>query len=102
MFPQITRSGLEDSWQHGRDIFEVYHDFLRFLPDVLDSRKVEFRVTNNVITSEVAGMVIAGMYGEQSDVPLHVQVCFSRISYNGVVEEPAGINKICREQALIL
>ncbi|OKL56755.1 hypothetical protein UA08_07907 [Talaromyces atroroseus] len=75
VFPQITRSGLQDSWQHGHDLFEVYHDLLRFLPDAIDLKKMEFRVTNNVITSQVAGMVIAGMYGEQRGVgvPLHVQ-----------------------------
>lgn len=75
VFPQITRSGLQDSWQHGRDIYEVYHDLLRFLPDDLDQKRMEFRVTNNVITSQVAGMVVGGMYGEQAAVPLHVQVC---------------------------
>jgi hypothetical protein len=74
-FPQITSAGLEDSWQHGRDIFEVYHDLLGFLPDTLDSQKMHFRVTNNVITSQVIGMVIAGMYDVQNNVPLHVQVC---------------------------
>jgi acid phosphatase len=75
VFPQITRSGLQDSWQHGRDVYEVYHDLLNFLPDELDRKKMEFRVTNNVITSQVAGMVIGGMYGEEAAVPLHVQVC---------------------------
>lgn len=75
VFPQITRSGLQDSWQHGRDIYEVYHDLLDFLPDELDQKRMEFRVTNNVITSQVAGMVIGGMYGEEEAVPLHVQVC---------------------------
>uniref|UniRef100_A0A093UPZ5 Lysophosphatidic acid phosphatase type 6 n=1 Tax=Talaromyces marneffei PM1 TaxID=1077442 RepID=A0A093UPZ5_TALMA len=73
VFPQITRTGLQDSWQHGHDIYEVYHDLLRFLPDELDQKRMEFRVTNNVITSQVAGMVIGGMYGEGVDVPLHVQ-----------------------------
>lgn len=81
VFPQITRSGLQDSWQHGHDIYEVYHDLLQFLPDELDPKKMEFRVTNNVITSQVAGMVIGGMYGEGIEVPLHVQVCliFSKL-----------------------
>jgi len=74
-FPQITRGGLEDSWQHGRDLYEVYHDILQFLPKHLDNEKVIFRVTTNVITSQVAGMLIEGMYGPKESVPLLVQVC---------------------------
>ncbi|KAL1982831.1 hypothetical protein VTN96DRAFT_831 [Rasamsonia emersonii] len=72
-FPQITDGGLEDSWQHGRDLFEVYHDLLGFLPDNFDDARVQFRVTNNGITSQVAGMVINGMYKWQQNVPLLVQ-----------------------------
>ncbi|KAJ9647369.1 hypothetical protein H2199_002358 [Coniosporium tulheliwenetii] len=71
-FPQITREGLEDSWQHGKDLYGVYHDLLRFLPDSMDGR-VTYRVTNNVITSQVAGMLVEGMYSPDSDVPLLIQ-----------------------------
>lgn len=73
-FPQISEEGLEDSWQHGHDIYGVYHDLLHFLPRQLDLKKVSFRVTNNVITSQVAGMLINGMYGVKSNVPLLVEV----------------------------
>ena len=59
-FPQITRGGLDDSWQHGRDLYEVYHDTLHFLPRYLDN-DMSYRVTNNVITSQVAGMVVNAM-----------------------------------------
>ncbi|KAF1974416.1 histidine acid phosphatase-like protein [Bimuria novae-zelandiae CBS 107.79] len=71
-FPQITREGLDDSWQHGQDLFGVYHDLLGFLPDELGN-KVTYRVTNNVITSQVAGMLINGMYQPESPVPLRIQ-----------------------------
>ena len=71
-FPQITKQGLDDSWQHGSDLYAVYHDLLRFLPDEL-SDKVAFRVTNNVITSQVAGMLVDGMYAPPSDTPLLIQ-----------------------------
>ncbi|CAO2657274.1 Nn.00g034000.m01.CDS01 [Neocucurbitaria sp. VM-36] len=71
-FPQITRQGLDDSWQHGKDLYGVYHDLLKFLPHDM-SDKVSFRVTNNVITSQVAGMVINGMYAPKHDVPLRIQ-----------------------------
>ncbi|CAG8973693.1 hypothetical protein HYALB_00006963 [Hymenoscyphus albidus] len=71
-FPQITAKGLEDSWQHGKDLYEVYHDLLGFLPDDADE-KVVFRVTQNVITSEVAGMVINGMFETECEYPLAIQ-----------------------------
>ncbi|TVY47528.1 Counting factor [Lachnellula occidentalis] len=70
-FPQITAEGLDDSWQHGQDLYGVYHDLLGFLPDNADE-KVAFKVTQNVITSEVAGMVLNGMFGTQEDYPLLV------------------------------
>ncbi|KAH7078813.1 cytochrome P450 [Paraphoma chrysanthemicola] len=71
-FPQITRSGLDDSWQHGQDLYSVYHDLLGFLPENL-SDKVSFRVTNNQITSQVAGMLVEGMLKPSSTVPLKIQ-----------------------------
>jgi hypothetical protein len=76
-FPQITAEGLDDSWQHGRDLYGVYHDLLHFLPRHADG-KVTFRVTQNVITSEVAGMAINGMFGTEAQYPLLVQVCRSQ------------------------
>lgn len=71
-FPQITREGLDDSWQHGKDLFGVYHDLLGFLPDDIGD-KVTYRVTNNVITSQVAGMLIEGMYAPENPTPLLIQ-----------------------------
>ena len=71
-FPEITKGGLKDSWQHGKDLFEVYHDLLGFLPNE-PTNEVVYRVTNNVITSQVAGMVIAGMYPDTSEIPVLVQ-----------------------------
>jgi hypothetical protein len=64
---------LDASGQHRKDLYGVYHDFLRFLPDDTDER-VAFRVTQNVITSEVAGMVINGMFGTEADYPLLIEV----------------------------
>ncbi|ROV93039.1 hypothetical protein VPNG_09447 [Cytospora leucostoma] len=76
-FPQITSQGLDDSWQHGADLYAVYHDLLGFLPDRDEEDwrdKVRYRVTNNVITSEVAGMVINGMWNTTTtSVPLLIQ-----------------------------
>jgi hypothetical protein len=74
-FPQITRGGLDDSHQHGADLKSVYHDLLHFLPADYDSKAVTYRVTNNVITSQVASMLVAGMYPSRADqnVPLLIQ-----------------------------
>lgn len=75
-FPQITAAGLDDSWQHGADLYGVYGDLLGFLPARDDASwrdKVKYRVTNNVITSEVAGMVINGMWATTDSVPLLIQ-----------------------------
>ena len=74
-FPQITKGGLDDSWQHGQDLYGVYHDLLQFLPDNANE-KVTFRVTQNVITSEVAGMVLNGMFATEENYPLLVEARF--------------------------
>lgn len=76
-FPQITRQGLDDSYQHGKDLFGVYHDMLHLLPATLDPARVSFRATNNPITPQVAGMVMSGMFGSNATnataVPLRIQ-----------------------------
>ncbi|MBE3049927.1 hypothetical protein IMZ48_47000 [Candidatus Bathyarchaeota archaeon] len=75
-FPQITSGGLDDSWVHGRDLYGVYHNLLAFLPEKEGDwkDKVRYRVTNNEITSQVAGMVVNGMWGVTDSFPLSVQV----------------------------
>ncbi|KAK8134985.1 Counting factor 60 [Apiospora sp. TS-2023a] len=82
-FPQITSGGLDDSRQHGRDLYDVYHTLLNFLPSRDEDkgnawrRHVVYRVTNNQITSQVAGQLIAGMWGDDDavtrPVPLLIQ-----------------------------
>ncbi|KAK4610572.1 hypothetical protein CLAFUW4_14004 [Fulvia fulva] len=74
-FPQITREGLDDSHQHGVDLKAVYSDLLGFIPREYDEKAVSYRVTNNVITSQVASMLIAGMYPSRAgqDTPLLIQ-----------------------------
>ncbi|KAG5982968.1 hypothetical protein E4U55_001020 [Claviceps digitariae] len=59
-FPQITAGGLQDSWQHGADLYAVYHGLLGFLPERHEDYRsvVRYRVTNNIITSQVAGMAV--------------------------------------------
>lgn len=50
----------------------MYHDLLGFLPSDM-SDKVTYRVTNNQITSQVAGMLIDGMYAPEANTPLKIQ-----------------------------
>ena len=75
--PQITSGGLSDSYQHGADLKAVYQDLLGFIPSNYDSNTVSYRVTNNVITSQVAGEIVAAMYPEQTSdhvvTPLYIQ-----------------------------
>jgi acid phosphatase len=54
----------------------VYHGLLKFLPAQHEdwSSKVKYRVTNNIITSQVAGMVIKGMWNTNKPIPVQVQV----------------------------
>ncbi|KAI2602506.1 phosphoglycerate mutase-like protein [Hypoxylon sp. NC1633] len=74
-FPQITAAGLDDSWIHGQDLYEVYHDLLRFLPgrDEDWRARVVYRVTQNMITSQVAGMLVNGMWRTTESVPFLIQ-----------------------------
>lgn len=73
-FPQISEGGLTDSHQHGADLYENYHN-LGLLPESYDPEAVRFFATNNVITSQVAGAVISGIYPELTNhkVPVSVQ-----------------------------
>ncbi|KAI1187910.1 histidine acid phosphatase [Nemania serpens] len=74
-FPQITAPGLDDAYVHGQDLYGVYHDLLGFLPArTHDWRsKVVYRVTQNVITSQVAGMLIGGTWGTTDSIPLLIE-----------------------------
>ncbi|KAI8805409.1 histidine phosphatase superfamily [Cladochytrium replicatum] len=72
--PADHEGGLEDAHQHGKDLFGVYGDKPKFLPATFDPRKVLFRVTSNVITSQTASAIAKGMYGNNKvDIPLYQQ-----------------------------
>ncbi|KIW15986.1 hypothetical protein PV08_06037 [Exophiala spinifera] len=73
-FPQISGSGLNDSRKHGSDLYAVYHGLLGFLPDSYDPAKMTYRVTNNVITSQVASQVIEGQFPSLENKPIGVAI----------------------------
>lgn len=73
-FPQITSQGLRDSRQHGQDLFEVYHRLLGFLPSTYDPMKLQYRATNNLITSQVIGHIIQGQFPDMANMPVAVRV----------------------------
>ncbi|KAH3663968.1 hypothetical protein OGAPHI_004682 [Ogataea philodendri] len=73
-FPQISYAGLEDSYQHGLDIYGVYGKLLDFLPETYNSEHVNFRVTNNVITSQVASALIKALYPEETGIDVKIEV----------------------------
>lgn len=68
-YPQITTGGKIDSYNHGRDLYSVYHDTLQFLPSEYDASKVQYRVTNNNITTQVFNSLIKGMYPTYNITP---------------------------------
>jgi len=74
MFPEITKEGLQDSFIHGTDLHSVYGAagvYKSFLPATPDASTV-FRVTGNMITSQVAGALISGLFpsAQNKDIPL--------------------------------
>lgn len=73
-FPQITSGGLNDSLTHGADIFSVYGTLLGFLPRKFDPQLMAYRVTNNVITSQVASALVVGMYPDISGEDFSVSI----------------------------
>ncbi|SGZ57183.1 CIC11C00000000788 [Sungouiella intermedia] len=73
-FPQISDGGLNDSYYHGVDLYANYHTNLNFLPEKYNSSLVQFYVTSNVITSQVAGALIAGMFPLESNENIDVNM----------------------------
>lgn len=64
-FPMITSSGAEDARQHGIDIRGVYGDLLGFLPQSSERSKYQWRVTNNVITTQTASGLVKGIFPDR-------------------------------------
>ncbi|CAK5279449.1 unnamed protein product [Mycena citricolor] len=70
--PQITEGGLVDSHTHGADLRAVYGSRLK-LKEKLDPDVVKVRVTNNVITSQVAGSLLNALFPSTDNVAVEIQ-----------------------------
>lgn len=69
-FPQLTDQGISDAQVHGHDLASVYAAKLGFLPTTYSSPEVAFRVTNNVITSQTLGGIVAGLFPDGAGAKL--------------------------------
>ncbi|KAJ7632142.1 phosphoglycerate mutase-like protein [Roridomyces roridus] len=71
-FPQITADGIVDSNTHGTDLRSVYATRLG-LGGQLDTSTVQIRVTNNDITSQVAGGLLKGLFPGTDNAAVLIQ-----------------------------
>ena len=71
-FPQITTGGINDSYNHGSDLRSVYASRLG-LSTTLSPSTFQIRVTNNVITSQVAGGLLRALFPDTNDVAALIQ-----------------------------
>ncbi|KAJ6014235.1 histidine acid phosphatase [Penicillium herquei] len=73
-YPQITVGGVQDGYQHGRDLWKVYGEKLSLLPAKPNDR-VWFRSSDSALTQGSAGAVLRGVWPEYDGaLPLHQMV----------------------------
>ncbi|KAF7760282.1 hypothetical protein Agabi119p4_10958 [Agaricus bisporus var. burnettii] len=72
IFPGITSEGQDDARVHGEDLREVYFKRLG-LGETYDGKTARVRVTNNVITSEVASGSCRGLWPKTDVVPVSIE-----------------------------
>ena len=74
IYPQITRGGILDAVQHGKDLWSVYGDMLHFLPSQPDNTTF-FRTSSSELTEATSGGVLRGMFPDYNEpIPIHQQV----------------------------
>ncbi|KAJ5158716.1 Histidine phosphatase superfamily clade-2 [Penicillium coprophilum] len=72
--PQITIGGVEDGYQHGKDLWSVYGKKLGLIPKKPNNR-VWFRSSESALTQASAGTVLRGMWPHHKEaLPLHQMV----------------------------
>ncbi|KAJ5933633.1 hypothetical protein N7454_005962 [Penicillium verhagenii] len=70
-YPQITVGGVQDGYQHGKDIWAVYGEKLGLIPKTPNSR-VWFRSSESALTQGSAGAVLRGVWPKyEGALPLH-------------------------------
>ena len=72
-FPQITAEGIDDSFTHGSDIRSGYASRLG-LSTKIDTTTFKVRVTDNQITSQVAGGLLRGLFPNSSQIAALIQI----------------------------
>ncbi|OQD89556.1 hypothetical protein PENANT_c002G01407 [Penicillium antarcticum] len=73
-YPQITIGGVQDGYQHGKDLWAVYGKKLGFIPKKPNNR-VWFRSSDSALTQASAGAVLRGVWPDyQGALPLHQMV----------------------------
>ncbi|KAJ5591950.1 uncharacterized protein N7459_002319 [Penicillium hispanicum] len=73
-YPQITIGGIQDGYQHGKDLWKVYGEKLGLIPAKPNDR-VWFRSSNSALTQGSAGAVLRGVWPEYDGaLPLHQMV----------------------------
>ncbi|KAJ7837045.1 phosphoglycerate mutase-like protein [Mycena olivaceomarginata] len=70
--PQITADGIVDSHTHGSDLRAVYASRLG-LGQQFNPSTAQIRVTNNVITSQVAGGLVKGLFPGTENAAVLIQ-----------------------------
>ncbi|CAG8362180.1 unnamed protein product [Penicillium salamii] len=73
-YPQITIGGVQDGFQHGKDLWAVYGQKLGLIPQQPNHR-VWFRSSGSALTQDSAGAVLRGVWPHyQGALPLHQMV----------------------------
>ncbi|QNP99904.1 YALIA101S03e16864g1_1 [Yarrowia lipolytica] len=73
-FPQLTIGGLEDGFQHGRDLWNVYGDKMGIIPAVPSLDHIWLRRSNKDLTAQTAGGVLRGLWPNHNEtLPIHQQ-----------------------------
>lgn len=73
-YPQITIGGIQDGYQHGKDLWGVYGEMLGLIPTA-PNKRVWFRSSGSALTQASAGAVLRGVWPDyQGALPLHQMV----------------------------
>lgn len=73
-YPQITIGGVQDGFQHGKDLWAVYGQKLGLIPKEPNNR-VWFRSSSSALTQDSAGAVLRGVWpAYKGALPLHQMV----------------------------